>query len=324
MEYGQIKGIEKSVSRLVQGTVYFKIDEPEAAFELCDVILDAGGTTFDTAHGYGRGDCERVLGQWINSRGVRDQVVILDKGAHPYDGRKRVTHDDITSDIHDSLERLQTDYIDLYVLHRDDEEQPVEMIVDTLNEHHDAGRIHAFGGSNWSYERIAAANDYAEKNGLVPFAVSSPQFSLAEMVKPAWDGCISIGGPSHEEARAWYLQQQMPLFTWASLAGGFMTGRYRRDNLDQLTDYFDEVAIHAYCYEDNFKRLDRADQLAAEKEITLPQLSLAYVFSQPLNIYALVGARSVKEYQENLRAFHQRLTDAEVAWLELRTDERPF
>lgn len=324
MEYGQIKGIEKPLSRLVQGTVYFKLDELDAAFAICDAILEAGGTAFDTAHGYGSGDCERVLGQWIKSRGVRDKIVILDKGAHPYQGRKRVTREDITSDIHDSLERLQTDYIDLYVLHRDDEDQPVEMIVDTLNEHHAAGRIHAFGGSNWSYKRIAAANAYAEANGLVPFAVSSPQFSVAEMVKPAWDGCISVGGPSNAEARAWYQQNDMPLFTWSSLAGGFMTGRYRRENINQLTDYFDEVTINAYCYEDNFRRLDRADELAAHKGITLPQLSLAYVFSQPLDIYALVGARTPSEYQENVKALDQRLTEAEVAWLELSTDEKPF
>ena len=320
LRYGQVTGVAKPISILVQGTVYFNESNADEAFALFDAVFAQGCNTFDTAHVYGNGACERVLGRWIASRGIRDQVVILDKGAHPYNGRQRVTPEAITADIADSLERLGVDFIDLYVLHRDDESQPVEPIVDILNQQHRAGRIGAFGGSNWSYERVQAANRYAEAHGLVPFAVSSPQFSLPEMVKPAWEGCISLGGAGNQAARRWYASAGVALFTWSSLAGGFMTGKYRRDNLNTPGDYFDGVTIRAYAYEDNFRRLDRAQTLAADKGISLPQLGLAYVLSQPLPIFALVGARTPDEFADNLPALDIQLTPAERAWLNLETD----
>lgn len=316
MQYGHVEGIDKPISRLVQGTVYFGDGSDAVAFPVFDAAFAAGCNTFDTAHVYGKGASERILGRWIASRGVRDQVVILDKGAHPMEGRARVTPEDITSDITDSLERLGTDRIDLYLLHRDNPAVPVEPIVDVLNEHHRAGRIKAFGGSNWAYERIAAANAYANANGLVPFAASSPQFSLAEMICPAWEGCISIGGEHGAAARAWYRQNQMAVFAWSSLAGGFMTGKFKRDNLSEFTDYFDITTINAYAHESNFARLDRAQEFADRKGMRLTELSLAYVLSQPLNLFALVGARTPDEFADNLTALEWTLTPDEIAWLD--------
>ena len=320
MKYHQIKGLDKAVSRLIQGTVYFTDEEADEAFALFDAAFEQGCNTFDTAHGYQAGACERVLGQWMQERNIRDEVVILDKGAHPYDGRNRVTPDDITGDIHDSLERLGVENIDLYVLHRDDETQPVAPIMDCLYEHHQAGRITAIGGSNWSHERLKEANDYAKQNNLLPFAVSSPQFSLAEMVKPTWDGCISIG---HDvAAQSWYAEEDMALLTWSSLAGGFMTGRFTPDNLDSLgeDDYFAQVTMEAYAYEDNFKRLARAQELSAEKGISVAQLSLAYVLNQPLNIFALIGSMTGEQFAENATALDIELTKNEMDWLNLKVD----
>jgi hypothetical protein len=196
MQYGRLPGIDKPISRLVQGTVPLDPDDLDASFALLDAVHELGCNAFDTAHVYGNGDRERMLGRWIRERGLREKVIILTKGAHHNADRRRVTPFDITSDLHDSLARLQVDAIDLYVLHRDDPEVAVGPIVEVLNEHRKAGLIDAFGGSNWTHERIRAANVYAEAHGLTPFVVSSPQFSLAEMVEPPWTGCISIGGPS--------------------------------------------------------------------------------------------------------------------------------
>src|SRR3712207_5854018 len=148
MQYGAIPGIDKPVSRLVQGTVMISSSDVERSFALLDAIFDLGCTAFDTAHVYGTGDNERTVGRWVRERGIRDQVVIIGKGAHHNADRRRVTPFDITSDIYDSLARFKFDYIDLYILHRDDPSQPVGPIVETLNEHLRAGRIHAIGGSN--------------------------------------------------------------------------------------------------------------------------------------------------------------------------------
>nr|MBA2760335.1 aldo/keto reductase [Chloroflexia bacterium] len=130
MEYQSLDGIPTPLSRIVQGTVMISPDDQPAADDLLDAVWEQGGRTFDTAHGYGMGKSERALGAWLASRGVRDQTVILGKGAHPYDGRDRVTPEDITSDLHESLDRMGVDVIDLYVLHRDNPDVPVGPIVD--------------------------------------------------------------------------------------------------------------------------------------------------------------------------------------------------
>jgi len=321
MKYGHIPAINKPISRLVQGTVMITSDEAERSFTLLDEIFELGCTAFDTAHGYGNGDCERTFGRWLNERGLREKVVIIGKGAHHNQDRQRVTPFDITSDLFDSLARLKTDFIDLYLLHRDDPTAPVGPIVEVLNEHRAAGRIHAFGGSNWSHERIQAANEYAAAHSLVPFAASSPNFSLAEQVKEPWPNCLSISGAQGKTARAWYQQNGLPLFTWSSLAGGFFSGRFNRDNLDSFDSYLDRLCVESYCYEDNFKRLDRARQLAEEKGVTLPQIALAYVFSQPLNIFALVGCQSGPEFKANVEASQVKLSPEEIAWLDLKRDD---
>ena len=320
MEYEHIPGINKPISRLVQGTVMVNSRELEQSFSLLDEIFELGCTTFDTAHVYGQGDNERTVGRWVNERGVRDKVVIIGKGAHHNEDRQRVTPFDITADLYDSLARFKFDTIDLYLLHRDDSTVPVGPIVEVLNEHLAAGRIQAFGGSNWRHERIQAANEYAEAHGLVPFVASSPNFSLAEQFQEPWPNCISISGPQGEAARVWYRPLDMPLFTWSSLAGGFFSGRFTRDNLDSFESYLDKLCVQAYCYEDNFKRLDRVRLLAQEKGLTIPQVALAYVLSQPLNIFALVGCQSGAEFKANLEASEVRLSPEEIAWLELKSD----
>jgi aryl-alcohol dehydrogenase-like predicted oxidoreductase len=323
MEYGQVQGITKPVSRLVQGRFHIDPDRPEACCELFDAVLACGCNTFDTAHIYGRGDEERALGAWIERRGIRDQVVIITKGAHQNADRNRVTPVDISSDLHDSLARLRVASIDLYMLHRDDPGVPVEPIVEALNAHLAAGRIHAFGASNWTHQRIEEANAYAAAHDLVPFAASSPQFSLAEMVRAPWAKCVSIGGPGGSSARAWYRQTGMPVFAWSSMAGGFFSGRFRPDNLATFTAKGDRLCIEGYAYPENFARLERAALLARELDVSVPQLALAYVLSQPLDTYALVACRSGAEMAENHTALRLRLTPAQLAWLDAQQEGEP-
>ena len=316
MRYGTLPGLDKPVSRLIQGTVMVNSAEQERSFRLLDEVFALGCTAFDTAHVYGDGDNERTVGRWVRERGLRDRVVIIAKGAHHNADRQRVTPFDISADLHDSLARFGFDTLDLYVLHRDDPAVPVGPIIEVLNEHQKSGKLRAFGASNWSQTRFEEANRYAAEHGLTPFAVSSPNFSLAEQVQEPWPGCVSIGGPSGEAARAWYGRENTPLLTWSSLAGGFFSGRFRRDNLDSFTSYLDKLCVSSYCYEENFRRLDRAEQLAADKGVSLPQLALAYVTSQPLDVYALVGCKGGAEFAANLAALSLNLSEAERVWLE--------
>jgi aryl-alcohol dehydrogenase-like predicted oxidoreductase len=227
-----------------------------------------------------------------------------------------VTPFDITADLYDSLARLGFDYIDLYLLHRDDPSVPVGPIVEVLNEHKEEGRIHAFGGSNWRPERLREANDYARKNGLTPMVASSPNLSLAVQFEEPWPDCVSLSGDEAKEDRKWYEETRMPLFTWSSLAGGFFSGRFTRDNLDAFDAYLDKICIETYCHEENFGRLDRAGVLAKEKGLSVPQVALAYVLDQPLEIFALVGCNTGDEFRANVEAGAVELTPEEIAWLE--------
>jgi aryl-alcohol dehydrogenase-like predicted oxidoreductase len=325
MEYGSLKGIEKPLSRLVQGTIPLSDERLDESFALLDGVYEAGGRAFDTAHSYGNGMNETVLGQWIKDRGVREDVVVLGKCAHPEgDKPKRVTPEDITSDLHESLERQQTDYIDLWVLHRDDEDVPVGPIIENLTAHRRSGKISAFGASNWSTARIQEANQYAAEHDLEPFSIGSPNFSLAVQIQAPWAGCVSISGPQAASERDWYIANGVPIFPWSSLAGGFFSGRFQRDNLDTFDSYLDKLAVSTYCSEDNFRRLDRTKELAERYDASVPRVAMAYVQSQPLDVYALVGCQKPSEFVENVEGLSLKLSQGEVDWLDLTSDERPW
>jgi aryl-alcohol dehydrogenase-like predicted oxidoreductase len=323
MDYGTIEGISKPVSRLVLGTMIISIQEQERSFALLDAAVERGWTAFDTAHGYAGGDSERGLGQWMQARGNREQVVIVSKGCHHNRDRRRVTPFDLASDLYDSLARLQTNYIDLYLLHRDDPAVPVGPMVEALNEHLEAGRIHAFGGSNWTRERIIEANEYAHEHGLRPFVASSPNYGLADQIEDPWGGgCVTISGPGHREARAWYAANGMPVLAYSSLARGFLSGRITPDNFEQVKDTLDRACRTAYCHEPNFRRLERALRLSEEKGISVPQLVLAFMFASPVNVFPIVGAASKAELEDNLKAFAVTLSQEEREWLDLVRAER--
>jgi aryl-alcohol dehydrogenase-like predicted oxidoreductase len=323
MDYGTIDEIGKPVSRLVLGTMIISSQEPARSCALLDAAVELGWTAFDTAHGYAGGNSERGLGEWMQARGNREEVVIISKGCHHNRDRRRVTPFDLASDLHDSLARLQTDYIDLYLLHRDDLAVPVGPIVEALNEHLEAGRIRAFGGSNWTRERIAEANRYAQEHGLRPFVASSPNYGLADQIEDPWGGgCVTISGPGNREARAWYAARKMPVLAYSSLARGLFSGRITPENFEQTKGTLDRACLTAYCHEPNLRRLERALCLSKEKGVSVPQLVLAFMFASPVNVFPIVGAATREELADNLEAFAVTLSQEERAWLDLEREQR--
>lgn len=306
MEYITIEGCEKPVSRLMKGTDYFRHDTYEKAAANLDAFLAIGGNSLDTAHIYCGGQSEEVIGRYMKERGNRDKIVILTKGAHHDQHGPRVNRDAINSDLSQSLERLQTGFIDLYGLHRDDPATPVENIVDALNEHIQAGTVGAIGVSNWSWQRIEEANRYAAQNGLRGFTFSSPNLSLAKPNEPFWAGCIS----ADDETLKWHAEHQLPLLSWSSQARGFFTGRFTpevRDNADLVRVFYSDA---------NWERLARAKELAEKKGASAIQIALAYVLSQPFPTCALIGAQSEEELRSCDQGSLIKLTQAELEWLE--------
>lgn len=322
MIYREIAGIKKPVARIIQGTTMIGSDLNESnSFALLDQVYELGGNTLDTAHVYASGQSERIIGRWMQVRGLRDKMVVITKGGAHSEDRRRTTPADITADLFESLTRLKTDHIDLYLLHRDDTDVSIEPIIDILNEHLQAGRINTFGASNWSYQRMEAAAAYAQANGLKSFAASSPQYSLAESYAEPWPLCLSISGEAGKEARNWYAKTNLPVLAWSPLASGFFSGKFRPDNLHTFGEReWDEVVVRTYAKEANFQRLERASQLAKEKGVTAAQIALAFVMSQPMNMYAVIGPHSIQKFKENVAAAELKLTSQEMDWLDLKSE----
>jgi aryl-alcohol dehydrogenase-like predicted oxidoreductase len=255
-------------------------------------------------------------------RGNREQVVVITKGCHHTPDRQRVTPYDLTADLHDSLARLKVEQVDLYFLHRDDPTVPVEELIGALNAHIDAGKIQAIGASNWSIERIQAANQYAREQGMQPFVASSPNYSLAVQIESPWANTVSISGPDEADARAWYRTTRMPIFAWSSLAHGFLSGHFRGERRDEPGTEFERDVLRTYGSDENYERLRRAETLAAEKGVTVPQIALAFILEQPLDVYAVTASCTPTEFAANAAALDLSLTRAELDWLDLLANER--
>ncbi|GAA4756998.1 aldo/keto reductase [Amnibacterium soli] len=302
MRYGEIPGVGKRMSRLVLGAD----NQPDLAHAsaIFDHFVEQGGNVFDTAYIYGGGENERRVGRWIANRGIREDVVVITKGAHtPY-----CDPESLSRQLLESLERQGTDYADLYLMHRDNPEVPVGEFVDVLDEHRRAGRIHVYGVSNWSLERFDEANAWARANGKEELAVLSNHFGLAEAYDVPWAGCRHVTDPASKQ---WLEERQVPLLPWSSQARGFFA-RARPDFLD------DEELVRCYYSDDNFERLQRAEQLGERLGVPATAIALAYVLAQPFPTFPLFGPRTIAEARSSMRGLTIELTPEQVEWLDLR------
>ena len=313
--YGKIAGLEKPVSRMIFGTAIGPMIEGKNTDELLDAALAKGINTFDTARGYGR--AEESLGGWMKRRDNREQVVVISKcGNCNSDGSVCVNRKVIETELVESLQALQTDYIDIYLLHRDDPKTPVSEMIDTLNKLQKTGKIKVFGVSNWTHERIEEANCYAKEHQLQGFSVSSPHFGLAEQVVDPWGGdCVTLTGKQNDSARKWYRDNQMPVIAYSSLARGLMAGKIASSQEAQAAEILDPFCVKGYVCHDNFERLARCEELAQKKGCTVSQIALAWMFRQNLNMYVLVSTTRAFRLEENLRAFTVNLSEEENRYL---------
>ncbi|MCY2931831.1 MAG: aldo/keto reductase [Planctomycetota bacterium] len=304
MPYGEIPGVGKKISRLIMGTM--AQENIGHATALFDDFYARGGNAFDTAHIYAGGNTEVLLGQWLKNRGLREKVVVIVKGAHP-----PATHvQGIREQFNVSLDRLKIDYADMYFMHRDNTDIPVGEFVDCLNELKAAGRVRAFGGSNWTKERIDAANAYAAKAGKTGFVAVSNNFSLAQMLNPLWGGCLASSTP---EYRAWHKKTQIANLAWSAQARGFFDpARASKANTS------DPGMVATWYSDDNFRRQGRAIELAAKYKCHPMAIATAYVLGiKDFPLFAMVGPATLEESAATFAALDVQLTDKEVRWLNL-------
>ena len=183
------------------------------AFCMFEHFYQQGGRIFDTAYIYNDGLSDGYLGKWINERNLKDEIIILGKGVHtPHCEPKN-----IRPQLEESLDRMNLDRLDIYCLHRDNPEIPVEEFIEELNELKSSGLFTLFGASNWTFERFRKANEYANKNNKDGFKILSNNFSLATMNEPVWPGCVSCD----EEFLDYLVSNNIYLFPWSSQARGF-------------------------------------------------------------------------------------------------------
>jgi len=309
MKYGHLPGLDKDVSRLILGCDN-KMNTEDGA-PVWDAFLEAGGTAFDTAFVYGAGRCEEALGGWIKQRGVADGIAVVVKGAHtPF-----CDPDDLVWQLQSSLERLTIPAADIYIMHRDNLEVPVSEFIDVLDAEAESGMIKCFGASNWTMERFQAANDYAAANDKRGFCVLNNNLSLAHMVKPVWPGCVSSSEPA---ALAYLAETNTSHFSWSSQARGYF---FAAADASQLPEGTEPEA----CFDspDNRVRRRRAQELAADLGVGAGHIATAYVLNQPFPSYAVIGPRTVAQLEDTLAAADLALTPEQLAWLDLRSDEKP-
>lgn len=310
MEYRTIQYVDKPVSKMIFGCANPAMIQGKRVTKLLDGALAAGINTFDTAENYGAS--EEVLGKWIKKRKNRDNVVIITKGCHPH-GEPRVTPEALKTDLEQSFRRLKTDYIDIYMLHRDDPNADLNAILQVLNEYHRAGKIGAYGGSNWTHQRIEEINKYASEGGYMPFSISSPNFGPARQVDDPWGGgCVSISGSNNEEARNWYQQNNIPVFAYSCLGRGLFSGKVKTSDLETTKDKLDKFSIKGYWCEENIRRLAEIEKIAENKGCSVAQVTLAWIMQQPFKVFPIVTISDVKRIAENVKAVDIQLSDFEI------------
>ena len=285
-----------SVIGLGTGDYGGKIAESRAR-EFMDAYAAMGGNLIDTARVYGdfvtprNGESEKIIGRWLADHHCREQVFLSTKGGHPplQDmQRSRLSREEIRRDMAESLKDLQTDYVDIFWLHRDDENRPVGDIMETLQSLIEDGSTQMTGVSNWRPERIAEANRYAVSHGLTPLKANQLQFSLARQVHCYDPTLVTM------DAKTWRMHRQtgMVCCCFSSQAGGFFT------KLDDLGwDRLPENLKNDYGCEENLRILEKLRALRGETRLSVGALALAYLTHQPFPTFALAGASRTEHVQ---------------------------
>lgn len=306
--------LEPSV--LCLGTANFgaKITRDDA-FTLLDAFVDAGGTFIDTAEIYNdwvpgeKSRSEKIIGEWLANRGSRERLVIASKGAHPRLQSMtvpRMSRNDIEHDLNASLKNLRVDVIDLYWLHRDNLSMPVEVIVDTLNAQVQAGKIRHFGCSNWRTDRIRAANQYAAGKGVQGFVANQPFWNLAHVPQSALadQTCVVMDEVMH----AMHVETGLVCIPYSSQANGFFK--------KAASGAMDPSSQGMYAGDENTRRVSRAVQVAQDAGMSISEVVLAYLLSQPFAVFPIIGCRNLDQLRDTLTAHDKRLTPAQVRFLE--------
>jgi aryl-alcohol dehydrogenase-like predicted oxidoreductase len=319
MQRLELRGIDGpiAVSRLVLGTDYFGSGvDREIAFQILDEYVAAGGNMLDTARFYadwvpgGHGASERTIAQWLAQSGARSRVLISTKGGHPRLNSMqigRLGFEEVSRDLEQSLEALQVDLVDVYWLHRDDETQPVEKIMDMLAAIASNGAIRAIGCSNWRAERVEAANRYATQQGIPRFCASQLQWSLALSSALAQEDPTRVVMDDAELQR--YRTNRIPVIAYTSQAKGFFARPLHGVGVAN------EKSLRWFLNPTNLARRERVHQLSRQTGLSATAIVLGHVLNNGIDAMALIGPRTIAQLQDTMLAADVALSPGELAYL---------
>lgn len=302
-------GGEIRVSRIAMGsTMKMEMLTTKEKHSLYDYFIDHGGNCIDTARYYSSGKAELMVGEYLESRKNRNQLIISTKGGHPSDSfpqKNRLSRKEILGDLETSLKLLGTDYVDIYWIHKDDPDYPIEDLIETCNEIVRQGKARIIGCSNFQSERIAAAKDYADSNNMVSFSLSQIQWSLASTEDKYFAQFGSI--VMTPERYDFYSENNIGVFAFSSQAQGFFA-KIAKKGLQSLPTHL----IEQFGSEANMLRLEKLKAFCEEKDCTVSAASLAYLINNKLPCVAIIGARTEEMLSESLKAVDVAMTPDEA------------
>ncbi|WP_126650753.1 aldo/keto reductase [Chryseobacterium aureum] len=291
MKKRKIKNTDLSIAPINFGGNVFgwTLDEKQS-FDILDRFTEAGFNFIDTADTYSwwvngkGGQSEEIIGKWMKSRANRNDIVLATKVGsetkeHGYDISKK----HILKSVDESLQRLQTDHIDLYYTHFDDNTTPVEETLSAYDEIIKAGKVRYIAASNLSPERLKASFEAAEKNNLPKYVALQPHYNLMER-----EGFEQHYAPLAE-------QFDLSVFPYWSLAAGFLTGKYR--NEADLAKSARGEGVRKYLNPKGLEVLKALDQVSAKNNTTQGTVSLAWLLSNPLITAPIVSATSASQLE---------------------------
>jgi aryl-alcohol dehydrogenase-like predicted oxidoreductase len=286
MKYRLLGATEVEVSSIGLGCVTFgrEIDEVTAV-TIMDHALDRGLNLFDTAEAYAAGASEEVLGNWLHSRGVRDQVVLATKVAGS------LTRERIISSAEASLRRLKTDRIDLFQLHHWPRQAPHDETLAALDSLVRQGKVRYVGCSNYSAAQLQQALDQQAANGWSPMVSVQPNYNL--VVRDIEQELIPL-----------CVEQNVGIISYSPLGAGFLTGKYRQGGPIPEGTRFDIIPGHqdVYFSDENFGKVENLRAIAEARGSSMIQLALAWVINQPGITSVLIGGRTTAHIDQAFEA----------------------
>ncbi len=297
------------VSRLCFGCNVFgwTIDE-KASFEMLDAFTAAGGNFLDTADVYSRwhsgvgGESESIIGKWMKASANRDKIVLATKaGMDMGQGKTDVTKKYILKAAEDSLKRLQTDYIDLYQTHKDDEATPVEEAMEAYAQLIKEGKVRCIGASNFSAARLTEALEASKNKGLPKYQTLQPLYNL-------YDRAVF-----EKELEPICVKNTISVISYFSLGAGFLTGKYRSEA--DLSKSVRGARAKMYLNAKGFAILKVLDELAAKYKAPLSSIAIAWLLTRPSVTAPIASATTIEQLNGLIKGVQIQLSKEDVVLL---------